>query len=119
MDTSLFLLLLPLLLAAYYLYSKSKATPIVVTEEKEETESKKEKQESNAVKKENSHNNTAHKGKSLKEESSLRIGALKGHTQTVTSSAVSPDGHLAATSSQDQTIKMWDVRVLKEEGNYK
>jgi len=52
--------------------------------------------------------------KSTKEDTPLRVGAFKGHTGTVTSHAVSSDGKYAATSSEDRTIKIWEIKTLKE-----
>lgn len=60
-----------------------------------------------------------HRSKTVKEESRLRLGGLRGHTQEVASFCVSPDGRTAATSSKDQTIKIWDINSLKVEGNAK
>ncbi|MGH3711668.1 MAG: TIR domain-containing protein, partial [Pseudonocardiaceae bacterium] len=35
---------------------------------------------------------------------------LIGHTSTVTSAAFSPDGHTLATTSTDDTARLWDIR---------
>ena len=39
---------------------------------------------------------------------------LKGHSKTVTSVAVSPDGKLIVSGSADTTLKLWDVKTGKE-----
>ncbi len=38
---------------------------------------------------------------------------LKGHTDQITSVALSPDGSIAASGSKDKTICLWDVRNQK------
>jgi WD40 repeat protein len=42
------------------------------------------------------------------------VCSLKGHTLNVTDAVVSPDGQLLATSSADQTIRVWDATPLPE-----
>ena len=44
---------------------------------------------------------------------------LKGHTGIVTCMTYSPDGKTLASSSQDHTIKLWDVGTGKERATLK
>ncbi|MFH2007529.1 MAG: protein kinase [bacterium] len=37
------------------------------------------------------------------------VGRLRGHTDSVEQTAVSPDGRWAATASQDRTARIWDL----------
>jgi len=46
--------------------------------------------------------------------SGQQIGAIKGHGKGVTSVAFSRDGTLIASSSTDNTIKIWDVASKRE-----
>jgi WD40 repeat protein len=41
----------------------------------------------------------------------VRVRALTGHTDTVTTLAFSPDGHTLASGSQDRTIALFDLTV--------
>jgi WD40 repeat protein len=41
---------------------------------------------------------------------------LRGHRRTILSLAVSTDGHLLASGSEDGTIRLWDTRTWKEVG---
>jgi WD40 repeat protein len=43
-----------------------------------------------------------------------RVGALKGHEDWVVNTAVSPNGCLAATSSTDRSVKVWDVHSMQK-----
>jgi len=42
---------------------------------------------------------------------------LSGHGGALTALAFSPDGHLLATASWDNKVKVWDGRPSTEEGN--
>jgi WD40 repeat protein len=44
------------------------------------------------------------------------VAMLTGHKEAVLSVAVSPDGKLLATGSQDGSIKLWDLETKKELG---
>ena len=48
------------------------------------------------------------------EEVGGELKTFKGHTAPVTCVAVSPDGVLAATGSEDRLIKIWDVKAGTE-----
>jgi WD40 repeat protein len=58
------------------------------------------------------------------QETSKPIRIFKGHTDKVTSVAVSPDGKQLISGSDDKTIRVWDiekpeaVQVLKDHQNY-
>ncbi len=58
------------------------------------------------------------------QETRVPIRTFKGHTDKVTSVAVSPDGKQLISGSDDKTIRVWDiekaepVQVLKEHQNY-
>src|SRR5207247_1938246 len=43
------------------------------------------------------------------------IPPLEGHTGTVTAVAACPDGEHAASSSDDSTIRVWDLATLKSQ----
>jgi hypothetical protein len=43
-------------------------------------------------------------------------GFLRGHTDYVTSVAISPDGHTLASASNDNTIRLWDLHTHKRLG---
>ncbi|WP_406270826.1 caspase family protein [Streptomyces sp. NBC_00191] len=45
------------------------------------------------------------------------IGSLTGHSTQVFSVAFSPDGKLLASSSNDNTVRLWDVATRKQLGN--
>ena len=42
------------------------------------------------------------------------LGACVGHKQAVSSAAFSPDGQTLATSSDDRTLKLWNVATQQE-----
>jgi WD40 repeat protein len=42
------------------------------------------------------------------------VHRLRGHAGVVTAMAFSPDGHLLATASDDQTLRLWEVRSGRE-----
>jgi WD40 repeat protein len=39
------------------------------------------------------------------------LAALKGHTKTVKSVQIHPDGRFAVSGSDDKTVKVWDLRA--------
>jgi predicted Ser/Thr protein kinase len=45
------------------------------------------------------------------------VGALKGHTNSVTALSWSSDGRLLASSGEDRRVKLWKVADRKPEGN--
>jgi WD40 repeat protein len=44
------------------------------------------------------------------------LAILHGHSDAVYSIAVSPDGHILASTSADKTIRLWDLRTHKQLG---
>ena len=42
------------------------------------------------------------------------LRTLSGHTDAVTSVAISPDGQTLASGSRDETIKLWNLATGKE-----
>src|SRR6187200_1550308 len=44
---------------------------------------------------------------------------FEGHTNFVRSLAYSPDGKTLASGSEDETIKLWDVKTKKEQATLK
>jgi WD40 repeat protein len=50
----------------------------------------------------------------LEPQESRQIGAMSGHSATVTSLAFSPAGSLLASGSEDRSAKLWDVKTLQE-----
>jgi len=42
----------------------------------------------------------------------MLIGTLGGHLNTITGSSISDNGKLAATSSTDETVVVWDLRTM-------
>jgi len=44
----------------------------------------------------------------------IRVFALPGHTKLVTSVAASPNGRLALSGSEDNTVKVWEVATGKQ-----
>jgi WD40 repeat protein len=47
-------------------------------------------------------------------ESQRLMRSFAGHTNSVSSVAISPDGHFALSGSSDNTLKLWDVATGKE-----
>lgn len=45
--------------------------------------------------------------------SGRQVGALRGHVNEITSLAFSPDSHLLASGSLDNTVRIWDVKDFK------
>ncbi len=60
------------------------------------------------------HGNTSQYRFSIARTSPEQIGTLEGHTSRTNSVAFSPDGATLASSSDDGTIKLWDVTTRTE-----
>jgi WD40 repeat protein len=43
-----------------------------------------------------------------------RLGVFQGHSSSVTTASVSPDGRLLATGSKDTTVRLWDIATQRE-----
>src|SRR5262249_49303920 len=53
-------------------------------------------------------------GKGTLKPSAIKVGEVrrfKGHTDRITSIDFSPGGHLAASTSLDKTVRVWDVKT--------
>jgi WD40 repeat protein len=53
-------------------------------------------------------------GPAAKSEEIRELRRFDGHTASITSVAISPDGKLALSASQDRTVRLWDVKTGKE-----
>lgn len=42
------------------------------------------------------------------------LGTLEGHSHRVNRLAIHPDGNLIASSSHDETWRLWDIETQKE-----
>jgi WD40 repeat protein len=49
----------------------------------------------------------------LGQDQKIRLGLPVGHTEKLNSAVFSPDGKLVATSSEDETAKIWDTHSGK------
>ncbi len=47
-------------------------------------------------------------------ETGCELRTLKGHTDLVRGVALSPDGRLAVSASDDKTLKVWEVKTGRE-----
>ena len=54
---------------------------------------------------------------SLIEPGSIQVGVLGGHKWAISSVAISGDGQMAISSSDDGTLKIWNLRTMTEERN--